>query len=207
LAELERLGQLYVAEVPSNALCWPTLPKYRSGRKPFAAKRVNNVARHSPLFTRRLWHTIRIHRKTMPAERWRVKAAQVRLSRDGAPTDRSYWLIVAQNVTTGEVKYFLSNAPPRTALRTLLNVAFTRANVEHVFRVAKSEIGFSHFEGRSYIGLMRHMILCQLVMTFVAEQTDLLRGKKPGDHPRTSRPGPQHRLPSMAPPSVSALAG
>jgi len=207
LAELERLGQLYVAEVPSNALCWPTLPKYRSGRKPFAAKRVNNVARHSPLFTQRLWHTIRIHRKTMPAERWRVKAAQVRLSRDGAPTDRSYWLIVAQNVTTGEVKYFLSNAPPRTALRTLLNVAFTRANVEHVFRVAKSEIGFSHFEGRSYIGLMRHMILCQLVMTFVAEQTDLLRGKKPGDHPRTSRPGPQHRLPSMAPPSVSALAG
>ena len=42
------------------------------------------------------------------------------------------------------------------------------------FRVVKTEIGFSHFEGRSYIGLMRHMILCQLVMTFVAEQTNRL---------------------------------
>jgi len=207
LAELERLGQLYVAEVPSNTLCWPSLPKYRSGQKPFAAKRVNNVARYSPLFTQRPWHTIRIKRRTLPAQRWRVKAAQVHLSRDGAPSDRTYWLIVAQNVATGEVKYFLSNAPPRTALRTLLNVAFTRANVEHVFRVAKSEIGFSHFEGRSYIGLMRHMILCQLVMTFVAEQTDLLRGKKPGDHPRTGRQGAQHRLPPMAPSRVSALAG
>jgi len=47
------------------------------------------------------------------------------------------------------------------------------------FRVVKTEIGFSHFEGRSYIGLMRHMILCQLVMTFVAEQTNRLRGKNP----------------------------
>ena len=82
------------------------------------------------------------------------------------------------NAATGEVKYFLSNAPPRTAIQTLLYVAFTRANVEHVFRVAKSEIGVSHFEGRSYIGLMRHMILCQLVMAFVAEQTGRLRGEK-----------------------------
>ena len=47
------------------------------------------------------------------------------------------------------------------------------------FRVVKTEIGFSHFEDRSYIGLMRHMILCQLVMTFVAEQTNRLRGKNP----------------------------
>lgn len=206
LAELERLGQLYVAEIPSNILCWPTLPKYCSPRRPFAAKRVDNTARHSPLFTQHPWRTVRIPRKTMPAQRWRVKAAQVHLAREGAPTDRTYWLIIAQNVATGEVKYFLSNAPPRTALQTLLNVAFTRAHVEHVFRVAKSEIGFSHFEGRSYIGLMRHMILCQLVMTFVAEQTDLLRGKKPGDHSRTGGPGPQYRLPPMAPSGVSALA-
>ena len=207
LAELERLGQPYVAEVPANTLCWPTLPKYRSQQKPFAAKRVDNAGRYSPLFIRGQWRKVKIKRKTMPAQRWCVKAAQVHLARGRVPTDRTYWLIVARNAATGEVKYFLSNAPPRTALQTLLNVAFTRANVEHVFRVAKSEIGYSHFEGRSYIGLMRHMILCQLVMTFVAEQTDQLRGKKPGDHARTGRPGAEHRLPPMAQPWPLPLAG
>jgi SRSO17 transposase len=207
LDELERLGQHYVAEVPANTLCWPTLPKYRSGQQPFAAKRVDNVVRYSPVFRCKTWKMIRILRKTLAPQRWRVKAAQVHLSRDGVPTDRTYWFIVAQNLDTGEIKYFLSNAPPRTALQTLLEVAFTRANVEHVFRVAKTEIGFSHFEGRSYVGLMRHMILCQLVMTFVAEQTDQLRGEKSGDHPRTGRQGPEHHLPPMAPSRLSALAG
>ena len=207
LSELARLGQLYVAEVPRSTPCWPTLPKYHSMQAPFAAKRADNVGRYSPAFTRQKWRMMKIKRKTLPAQRWLVKAAQVHLARGGLPTDRSYWLIVAKNVATGEMKYFLSNAPPRTALKTLLGVAFTRANVEHVFRVLKSEIGFSHFEGRGYIGLMRHMILCQLVMLFIAEQTDRLRGEKSGDHLGTSRAGAQHRLPPMAPSWLPALAG
>jgi SRSO17 transposase len=206
LAELEKAGQLYVAEVPKSTFCWPTLPKYRSKQKPFAAKRADNVVRYSPIFTRKKWKKIKIARKTLPSQCWLVKAAQVHLSRHGKPTDRTHWLIVAKNQNTGEVKYFISNAPPRTALKTLLRVAFTRANVEHVFRVAKSEIGFSHFEGRSYRGLMRHMILCQIVMTFIAEQTERLRGGKRGDHARTSRPRTEHRLSPMAPPRLSALA-
>jgi SRSO17 transposase len=207
LAELERVGQHYVAEVPCSTPCWPTLPKYRSSQKPFAAKRADNVGRYSKVFTRSKWRMVKMKRKTLAPQRWLVKAAQVHLSRNGAPTERTYWLIVAQHVATGEVKYFLSNAPPRTALKTLMGVAFTRAHVEHVFRVAKSEIGFSHFEGRSYIGLMRHMVLCQLVMTFVAEQTDRLRGEKSTDHARTSRAGAQYRVPQVAPARLPVLAG
>lgn len=207
LAELEKAGQLYVAEVPISTRCWPTLPKYRSTQRPFAAKRADNVARYSPVFRRQKWRKIRIARRTLPAQCWLVRAAQVHLARQGKPTDRTYWLIVAQNVHTGEVKYFISNAPPRTALQTLMRVAFTRANVEHLFRVAKTEIGFSHFEGRSYRGLMRHLILGQIVMTFIAEQTERLRGGKRGNHPRTSRPRTEHRLPAMAPTRLSALPG
>jgi SRSO17 transposase len=206
LSELERLGQLYVAEVPKSTPCWPTLPRYHSTQAPFAAKRADNVARYSPVFKRQMGRLMKIKRKTFPPQRWLVKTAQVHLSRDGRPTDRTDWLIVAKNVDTGEIKYFLSNAPPRTALKTLLAVAFTRANVEHVFRVVKTEIGFSHFEGRSYIGLMRHMILCQLAMTFIAEQTDRLREKKSGDHARTGRPRPEHRLPQVPLARMPALA-
>jgi len=101
-------------------------------------------------------------------------------------------------VATGEVKYFISNAPAHTPVEKLLRVAFTRWNVEHTFRVAKSEIGFGHFEGRSYVALMRHMILCLVVMGFVAEQTDRLRGEKSGDHDRASVPSAEPALPDLA---------
>src|SRR5205807_3526899 len=109
-----------------------------------------------------------------------------------------YWLIVAKNVHTGEVKYFVSNAPAKTALLTILKVAFCRWKVEHAIRLAKSEIGFGHFEGRSWKGLLRHMILCQLVMLFLAEQTTRLRGEKPGPHDGADGPRPQRRLPCVA---------
>lgn len=126
------------------------------------------------------------------------------LQRDGKPTDRTYWLIVARNVDTGETKYFVSNAPPHTKLLTLLKVAFCRGGVEHGFRLAKSEIGLGHFEGRSWQGLLRHMILCQAVMLFVAEQTDRLRGEKPAPDDGTDRSRLERRLPALAaaPPHV-----
>jgi SRSO17 transposase len=178
LAELDTLGQLYVCEVPKNFLCFPSLPKYRSLQRPFAPKRVDNAVIWGKPFLGKKWRKIKLARKTLPAQVWEIKSAQVHLARDGSPTDRTYWLIVARNVGTHEIKYFISNAPPKTAVTTLMKVAFTRAGVEHCFRIVKSEIGFSHFEGRSYRGLLRHMTLCQLVMLFVAEQTTRLRGEK-----------------------------
>jgi SRSO17 transposase len=115
--------------------------------------------------------------------------------------------IVARSVATGEVKYFVSNAPPRTALMTLLKVAFTRAGVEHVFRLAKTEVGFGHFEGRSYRGLMRHLAVCQLVLLFAAEQTDRLRGEKPGGDGRADGAGAERAVPRVARPPLRPAAG
>ena len=76
----------------------------------------------------------------------------------------------------------MSNAPSDTPVEKLVRVAFRRANVEHAFRVCKSELGFGHFEGRNYTGLMRHMMLCLGAMEFVADHTDRLRGEKSGHH-------------------------
>ena len=86
----------------------------------------------------------------------------------------------------------------KTALTTLLKVAFTRAGVEHLFRQAKSEIGFGHYEGRNYRGIMRHMTLCQLVLLFAAEQTGRLRGEKSGGDGRADGAGAQHAVPRVA---------
>jgi len=90
-----------------------------------------------------------------------------------------YWLIWASNDETGEEKFFLSNAPEDVPLETLVRIAFRRWQVEHSFRVAKSELGFTHFEGRNYTALLRHLNLCLVAMGFVAEQTQRLRKKNP----------------------------
>lgn len=213
LFQLEQRGMNYVCEVPKNFMCWPTLPKYQSLQAPFAAKRVDNAALHGKPFVKQDWQTVRLSRQTLAPQTWKVKAAQVHLQFDGKPTDRTYWLIVGKNLETGEIKYFVSNAPSKTKLLTLLKVAFCRWNVEHAFRLAKSEIGFGHFEGRSWKGLLRHMILCQAVLLFVAEQTNKLRGEKPGREGFASRPddgadgpGAQHHLPALAE-ATSQLVG
>jgi SRSO17 transposase len=205
LSQLQERGMNYVAEVPANFMCWPTLPKYDSLQAPFAAKRVDNAVLWGKPFRGHDWQTVRLARQTLAPQTWKVRAAQVHLQHDGRPTDRTYWLIVARNVETGETKYFVSNAPPQTALLTLLKVAFCRWNVEHAFRLVKTEIGFGHFEGRSWKGLLRHMILCQTVMLFVAEQTARLRGEKSAADHGADGAGSQHGLPALAGASPQVL--
>ena len=195
---LEEMGTNWVCEVPVNFMCWPTMPKYNSLQAPFAAKRVDHAATHGKPFRGQKWQAVHLTRQTLSPQTWKIKAAQVHLQCDNRPTPRTYWLIVARNVQTAEVKYFVSNAPPRTALAKLLKVAFCRWNVEHAFRLVKTEIGFGHFEGRSWLGLLRHMILCQAMMLFVAEQTTRLRGEKSGPDDGADGPGVEPRLPALA---------
>jgi uncharacterized protein (DUF3820 family) len=200
LAELDLLADLrWIGEVPKSFRCRTTRPK---GKKPGPARtgrRADQLARHSPAFWDQPWRPVTLKRQTLADQVWQVKAAQVYLMRKRQATDRTYWLIVARNAATREVKYFVSNASADTPLPRLLRVAFLRWNVEHGFRVAKSEIGFGHYEGRNYTGMMRHMLLCLVVLGFVAGQADRLRGEKSGGDAGAGLPGVE--------PPVRGLAG
>jgi SRSO17 transposase len=170
----------FVGEVPKNLSC---LGVNGSGRRPAAAvkgQRADAVVRQSPAFLKQSWIKVKLSRQTERTQVWEVKAARVWQMQDKEWSPGTYWLIWARNVATGEEKYFLSNAPVDAKLQTLVRVAFRRWNVEHTFRVAKSELGFTHYEGRNYTGLMRHQTLCLLMLTFVAGHTERLRGEKSG---------------------------
>jgi SRSO17 transposase len=155
--DLDALGQWVVAEVPKNFLCWPKPPAYRSARREDAAKRVDNIVRHSPLFYRPSWKRMQIKEATRGPCVWQVKAGQVHRvdTRNKAkagcsePTDRTYGLIVAKNKATGEIKYFVSNAPSHVSLQRLLEVAFGRWPIEKRFERAQQEAGFGSFEVRT----------------------------------------------------------
>ena len=195
---LDARGMCYIGEIPRNFRCLAVLPRGKKPKKGWKGKRVDNLVRFSSAWNRREWRGVSLARMTLDSQTWEIRAGQVHLVRQGELSSRTYWLIVARNVVTGEIKYFISNAPADTPIEKLLRVAFTRWNVEHTFRLAKSEIGFSHFEGRSYVALMRHMILCLVVMGFVAEHTDRLRGEKSGDHDGAGLPGIEPALPALA---------
>lgn len=199
LADLDgRPGLYYVGEVPRSFRCLSAPPRGRRPKGGWKGKRADNLVRFSSAWNRQDWQGLTLARLTLADQEWEVRAGQVYLLRGGQPTERSYWLIVARNTATGEVKYFVSNAPADTPLEKLLRVAFRRWNVEHTLRVSKTEIGFGHFEGRHYVALLRHLILCLLVMGFVAEHTDQLRGEKCGDHVGAGVPGLEPALPGVA---------
>lgn len=183
---LNALGQRGIGEVPRNFLCWPTRPACRSFQGSHAAKRVDNICRHSPLFTQRDWRTVTIKDTTRGKATWEVKAARVHLMDTSCgvpePTDRQYWLIVARNPATAEYKYFVSNAAAGVSVIAMLRVAFARWHVEKWFERAKQEAGFGAFEVRTYKSLIRHWLCSRLVMYFLAAQTQRLRGEKPADH-------------------------
>ena len=182
LALLDHAGQSYVAEVPVSFSC----------RRGFSAKahRADDLMAGRAA-RRQRWRRFRLSTQTGPDQVWEAKALPIRLSRKSPAAHR---LVVARNVATGEVKYFVSNAPRRVGLRQLLRVGFARWAVEHCFRVSKSEVGLTHFEGRSYVGLMRHLILCLTALGFVALHTERLRGEKPGGDDGASVPGAERAV-------------
>ena len=183
---LDALGQRGIGEVPCNFRCWPTRPACRSFQGPHAAKRVDNVCRHSPLFTKQDWRKVKIKNTTRGQAIWEVKAARVHLMDTSCgvpePTDRQYWFIVARRPATSEYKYFVSNAAAAVSMIAMLRVAFTRWHVEKWFERAKQEAGFGAFEVRTYKSLIRHWLCSCMVMYFLAAQTQRLRGEKSADH-------------------------
>jgi SRSO17 transposase len=183
---LDALGQRGIGEVRANFRCWPTRPACRSSQKAHASKRVDQVCNHSPVFTRKKWKRLTIKESTRGPVVWEVKTARVHLvdasGPVSVPTDRKYWLILARNPKTGEIKYFVSNASAQATLAEMMEVAFGRWHIEKWFERAKQETGFGAFEVRTYTSLIRHWLCSRMAMYFLAAQTQRLRGEKSADH-------------------------
>jgi hypothetical protein len=123
------------------------------------------------VFRQQSWQRYRIKDTEKGPLVWEVKWAVFwRKVEEGLPS-RRHGLIVARNVLTGEVKYFVSNRVPGArgvTLRWLLRVAFGRWPVESCFREAKEELGMDHYEVRGWRCLHRHFFVTQLSQLFCA---------------------------------------
>lgn len=193
LDSLEDRGQVFVGEIPVDFHGWMRRPKvlakvpenkglgrpkdYPRLAKGYHSSEVRNLAQHSPVFRKQSWQRYRVKDTDKGPQVWEVKWAPFwRKGPEGLPT-RRHCLIVARNVLTDELKYFLANRLPGEqnpvtgewiTLRGLLRVAFGRCSIESCFREGKEELGLDHYEVRGWRCVHRHFYLTQLSHLFCA---------------------------------------
>lgn len=180
LDALDHRTQRFVGEIPSNTRVWTRKPdviteESRTGRDcPKQTRRVadherpcevRNLLKHSLKFYLQSWQKYRIKDIHKGPEVWKIKHLTVwRQTSEHLPSNR-LTLIIAVNVRTREMKFFLANAvvgENGVTLRELLRVAFGRWAIEAELRVSKEELGMDHFEVRGWRCIHRHYFVTGL---------------------------------------------
>ena len=104
-------------------------------------------------------------------------AIQVAAVREDLPGP-DVWLVLRRNAETGEVKYFVSNAPADTPLSTLVRTAGLRWPIETCFEEGKQYLGMGDYEVRTWKGWHHHMTLCLLAHHFLVRTQQNLKKKQ-----------------------------
>ena len=89
------------------------------------------------------------------------------------------WL-VGERRSSGERKYYLANLPAKANLTTLAATIKARWVCEQAHQQLKEELGLDHFEGRSWHGLHRHMLMTMIAYAYLQSRrlTEASGGKK-----------------------------
>lgn len=78
------------------------------------------------------------------------------------------WLIIRRNLDDpSEIKFYFSNAPKQTPLVEFVRISGMRWPIETIFEESKGEVGFDHYEMRSWVGWHHHMLLVALAHHFL----------------------------------------
>ena len=191
LTELEKRREPYVAQVPGNVAAWPATARATLVQPAVGRPRQHAVVRDPAVKPRTMvqwrdqllaeparWASVKLPRAdgaSVRAIAVRVQASQraARWRQPGA----ARWLLIEQ-LSDDTFKYYLSNLPADTPLTDLVRLAHQRWAIEQGYQQLKEELGFDHFEGRSWRGLHHHLALCFLAFCFLtrlrsSKKTDL----------------------------------
>src|SRR3954471_1008035 len=205
---IPRTQKVYSPEV---VLTWPVAPRGRPRQRPVPD--VRPLAAQDILELQK-WRTVTWRRGTKGPLRASFAAMRVRVA-DGTPTragERSHqhlpgneevWL-VGERRATGEQKYYLSNLPATTTLKTLAAAIKARWLCEQAHQQLKEELGLDHFEGRSWSGLHRHALMSMIAFLYLQYRRlrAANRGKKDERSAASTEPsGHTHRHHRALPPA------
>jgi SRSO17 transposase len=151
-AGLERLGLRYGVAIRGDVTAWVA-----------GASRSARVRDISLACAEAEWHEVSWAQGTKGPLAARFVAKRVRLSRGRGER----WLLCERARATDERKYYLLNLPADAALAELVRLARSRWPIEQQYRELKDELGFDHFEGRTYRGWGHHAVLTALAFAFL----------------------------------------
>ena len=98
--------------------------------------------------------------RAIPAQRWphRRRAPEV-------------WVLFERDLgATPRIKAYFVALPPTTSLQALVQLAHHRWAIEQQYQELKDELGLDHFEGRSFPGWHRHVLLTALAYTWLQHE-------------------------------------
>ena len=158
---LHRSGLDYALGISS------TLTVVRSGAT--TAESVRAIAEQLP---RRAWRIVSW--RNGQHRPWKARFAAIRAT----PAPRwphrrapEVWVLFERDLgTTPRIKTYLITLPPSASLRALVRLAHHRWAIEQQYQELKDELGLDHFEGRSYPGWNRHVLLTALAYTWLQHE-------------------------------------
>ncbi len=168
----------YFAEVPQDTQVWRSRPKTAipewsgQGRKPTKerlgpdAPAAQTVAVLAASLPDTAWsrHTVKQGSKgPIVADFVCLRVVAVRHALPGPDV----WLVLRRQIDTGELKYYLSNAPTDTTLDTFVWLSGMRWPIETCFQDGKQELGLGDYQTRSWLGWHHHITLCILAHFFL----------------------------------------
>ena len=110
--------------------------------------------------TNRPWAAHFAALRVTPAHDWRTRRL--------AP---EVWLLCERDLgTTPRVKAYLVALPATASLRAVVRLAHHRWAIEQQYLELKDELGLDHFEGRSFPGWHRHVLLTALAYTWLQRE-------------------------------------
>lgn len=98
--------------------------------------------------------------------------------RDGLPGPE-VWLVLRRNLTDGELKTYLCNAPADMPHHRLVRTSGMRWAIETCFEMGKQELGMGDYEVRSWQGWHHHMTLVILAQAFLMRVQNRLKKTLP----------------------------
>jgi len=188
LRKLDEEGKIFIAQIPESHSFWPLdvpltyeQPKVGNRRKYPAVNDKTLKPKSAGKWKSYLekgesWRKIPISLKSK--KHVMVKAVRVKevISEAFYRPGEERWLVI-EKFGKDQFKYFVSNAPLRTAVKKMVGWIHQRWQVEQGYQQLKEELGLDHFEGRSWKGLHHHLTLCFMAYDFLL-LLKLEKGKK-----------------------------
>jgi len=184
----------YVVEVEHTLVAWreqqrrdapmrqkgqlgrPLAPRYRNAPLPESLKAIALGLPRSAWRkvtwregTKGAMHSRFAHLRVQPAHGWQ----------EGKEELPVVWLLLQwPEAANAPTKYWLSDLPETTPMRTLVRWAKSRWAVEMNYREMKDHLGLDHFEGRGWAGWHHHVTMVMFAFAFVLSER--LRRRKGG---------------------------